>query len=165
MHDAQRHVYYDDTYHEWYVTLLFKNPPGRIQRKQWRYKNRILPDFQSFFSNAALKSQKNAWYYNADYLKMGNIVEKTNFYYPSDDSLIFQKRQLMGDTSHCYCGVVNESYTLSMAPQAVLVDCIDTATKLLVEYKEEKKSFSLDVTLESGLVLKFLDNGDIMQTL
>ena len=95
---------------------------------------------------------------------MGNIVEKTNFYYPCDDSLIYQKRQIMGDLEKKYCGAVNASYTLAMGPNVVLADMVDNAMKLLVEYKDDY-GFALNVTQETGLVLKFLDNGDVMQTI
>jgi hypothetical protein len=70
----------------------------------------------------------------------------------------------MGDLEKKYCGIVNLSYTLAMGPNKVLADMVDNAMKLLVEYKEDE-SFALNVTMETGLVLKFLDNGDVMQTI
>lgn len=74
----------------------------------------------------------------------------------------------MGDQEQRYCGAVNSSFSLSMAQHSVLVDLVNYPTKLLVEYKLNEASqpmgFSLNLTQESGLVLKFMDNGDIMQS-
>lgn len=45
MQDSTRLTFYDEEYDALYLAVVYKNPPGRILRKQWKYKDRILPDF------------------------------------------------------------------------------------------------------------------------
>lgn len=40
--------FYDHTYDQFLIALVYKNPPGRILRKQWKYQDKILPNLQYF---------------------------------------------------------------------------------------------------------------------
>lgn len=66
---------------------------------------------------------------------MGNIQEKSKYFYPNDQSVIYSKRQKFGDNLQEICGVLAESYSLTMGPDLTYIDLKLNHNKVLVDYK------------------------------
>ena len=75
------------------ISLYFKNPPGRLLRRQWTASPRIFPDFQewaAYFKDANGSGNENAAreYYDIKADKVGLLNSRTKFSFPSDNSII-----------------------------------------------------------------------------
>ena len=86
--DSQRISHYDEEHDRLFLIIFYKNPSGRILRKQWRYNDKILPNLQYFYKMKSANHED--LFYDEDCLKLGNISEKLKYLYPNDLSLICQ---------------------------------------------------------------------------
>ena len=80
------------------VSIFFKNPPGRLLRRQWTNPVKVLPDFASWkklikeegipvMSDQLLDIQND---------RVGVIRQNTKFSYPSDNSMIRVDKYTIG---------------------------------------------------------------------
>ena len=80
------------------LALYFKNPPGRLLRKQWSYPLKTLPDFQTW---RAFVKQDGCPFDSGDLLdidptKVGVIRTNTKYSFPCDNSLIRVEKHVVG---------------------------------------------------------------------
>jgi hypothetical protein len=79
------------------LALYFKNPPGRLLRRQWSHPLRVTPDFNTWKGYV-----KEGVKFNSEDLidiessKVGVIRTNTKYSYPSDNSLIRVEKLLIG---------------------------------------------------------------------
>jgi hypothetical protein len=80
------------------LALYFKNPPGRLLRRQWSHALRSAPDFQTWkeFVKGAGLHLDNDNMIDIDPEKVGVIRTNTKYSYPSDNSLIRAEKHLIG---------------------------------------------------------------------
>ena len=72
------------------LSIFFKNPPGRLLRRQWTHPVKVLPDFSQWKN---LIKQDGIPVMSEDLLdiqndKVGVIRTNTKFSYPSDNSMM-----------------------------------------------------------------------------
>lgn len=75
------------------IALYFKNPPGRLLRKQWTASQKIFPDFQewaTYVNDPENKTDENdnREYYDIRADKVGLLNCRTKYSFPSDNSII-----------------------------------------------------------------------------
>jgi hypothetical protein len=81
------------------LALYFKNPPGRLLRRQWTYPVKVFPDFATWrtFVKHDEKSQFNpSELYDINPLNVGVIRTNTKYSYPCDNSLIRVQKHIIG---------------------------------------------------------------------
>ena len=72
------------------ISMFFKNPPGRLMRRQWTQPIRVFPDFSEWrkfvkIEQARLESEKLLDISNDH---VGVLRANTKFSFPSDNSVI-----------------------------------------------------------------------------
>lgn len=80
------------------VSMYFKNPPGRLIRKQWTHPVRTLPDFadwREFIKGQETKVEKDNLL-DIDNDKVGVLRTNTKFSFPSDNSVIRVEKHNVG---------------------------------------------------------------------
>ena len=152
------------------VAVLFRTPPGRIIRKAWKSPWKVFPSFSQYL-NIFEKSEFEQ-FYNIDPSLVGCIKERTKIMYPADNSVIKMiEYQIAGKNSEFtenpffprfrpivykddwYFGIrtsVNNEFWASFDGEKILAEI--TESGLEVTY-----------TLDSGLIVKFLPTGEILQ--
>ena len=71
------------------LALYFKNPPGRLLRRQWTYPLKVFPDFQTWRKYVKQDSVSVAdSLYEIEQSKVGVLRSNTKYCYPSDNSII-----------------------------------------------------------------------------
>ena len=78
---------YDDINHALMLSLYFKNPPGRIIRKQWTYQADAFPELDAYLQLSS-KPSLDKEYFDIDSAKFGEIKHNEKLMLPSDDSVI-----------------------------------------------------------------------------
>ena len=159
--DSHTLTHYDEDYDRLYLIVVFKNPPGRILRRQWFYEDKIVPNLQYFYKMKEVSDKKT--YYDEDCLKLGNISEKTKYLYPNDLSLIIQRKLQYGETQINSNVFFNTSHTMGIDQNPtpfIWLRLAECGSRLVIEQTSEMAS---TLTLAHGLTLKFLHNGDILQ--
>lgn len=82
------------------LSIYFKNPPGRLLRRQWTHELRTAPDFQTW--RTFIKHDPQAVHFDGanlidiDPAKVGVIRANTKYSYPCDNSLIRSEKHLIG---------------------------------------------------------------------
>jgi len=79
------------------LAVYFKNPPGRLLRRQWSHPMRVTPDLQTWrtFIKSGLKFDGSDLL-DIDSSKVGVIRTNTKYSYPCDNSLIRVEKHLIG---------------------------------------------------------------------
>ena len=140
------------------------------------------------------RNYKNDFYYDIDYQIIDHIYEKVKLMYPDDDSVIICPKYQIGNEIHYHYKVYKENVIFGIRnpvektnPFSEFWAVFENQTKLMVEMEKEydpniqnsnleenkdnlspreeiyKATFSL--TLQNSLIVKFLANGDILQTI
>jgi hypothetical protein len=80
------------------LSMYFKNPPGRLLRRQWSHPLRTAPDFNSWrcFVKGSGLEFKGEDLIDIDGSKVGVIRSNTKYLYPCDNSLIRVEKLLIG---------------------------------------------------------------------
>lgn len=71
--------------------MYYKNPPGRILRKQWSAEWKVFPNIENWinhFKESKDGNLTNNLFYDVDYQLIGDINERTKYMFPNDNSLI-----------------------------------------------------------------------------
>ena len=80
------------------VSIFYKNPPGRLLRRQWTHPIRVMPDFsewKNFVKSEDIVIDKNRML-NISNDKVGVMRCNTKFSFPSDNSIIRIDRYNVG---------------------------------------------------------------------
>lgn len=159
-----------------YLLIYYKNPPGRIFRKKWTAEWRVLPNLENWILHFKTNeiNTKNEIFYDLDYEMIGNIYERKKFLFPNDNSVILCTKYKINDEITVRYKVLKENMvfgiksSLNLGNQFSDLWCVfNNQTRMIVEmenFSSEIKS-NLTLSISNGLIVKFLPNGDIYQTL
>lgn len=82
------------------LALYFKNPPGRLLRRQWTYPMKVIPDYSTWRNyikqDASGSSFDSENLYDIDPSKVGVMRTSSKYSYPCDNSLIRAEKHLIG---------------------------------------------------------------------
>lgn len=167
---------YNDRDDNLYLIVYFKNPPGRVFRKKWTAEWRVLPNLENWILN--FKSNeinlKNEIFYDLDYELIGNIFERKKFLFPNDNGVILCSKYKINDELAIRYKVIKEDMVFGIKSSLVLgpnfsdLWCVfNNQTRMMVEMENFNNEYKATLTLSmlNGLIVKFLPNGDIYQTL
>jgi hypothetical protein len=98
------------------LALYFKNPPGRIIRKQWTYESRNFPELESFI-RMGVKPSLEKTFLDIDGSKFGEIKHNEKSMLPSDDSVIHTSKIKFGNRSVGRSYVVKDNLTFGIREQ------------------------------------------------
>ena len=77
------------------LSVYFKNPPGRLLRRQWTAEPRVFPEFGEWAdhiaeteSSSTTATESNSKYYEIPVHKVGVLKNRTKYSFPSDNSII-----------------------------------------------------------------------------
>ena len=107
------------------ISLYYKNPPGRLLRRQWTAEPRIFPDFQewsSFFRDAQTKPVEDGKFFDIKADKVGLLNCRTKYSFPSDNSIIrvdkFQSSQKRIGESQ----ITKDNFTFGLHERKQVID-------------------------------------------
>ena len=152
------------------VAVLFRTPPGRIIRKAWRSRWRVCPNFSQYL-NMFEKSDLES-FFNIDPKLVGCIKERVKIMYPADNSVIKMieyhvagrnKEFSENSWSPRFRGIVfKDNWYFGVRKGS---NCEFWARfgdeRILAEMTEN--GLELTFTMDSGLLIKFLPSGEILQ--
>ena len=102
------------------LALQFRNPPGRILRKQWKAPYIVMPDFENWMehfmaegetppTNILSPEEAKMRLIDVDDHKVGHISEKIKFLYPSDNSVIRAASTTISNEKHARVRVLKDN--------------------------------------------------------
>ncbi|EGR33457.1 hypothetical protein IMG5_051980 [Ichthyophthirius multifiliis] len=152
-----------------YLCMYFKNPPGRILRNKWTQKFQTIPSLENWIKY--VKDDKlnfeNQTFYNLDDQKVGNIHEKIKYIYPNDNSVILGNSFQVGNQLYYRYKVLKEGVIFGIREniykKANFWAYFDNRSILNAEI-DQNQNIDFTFTLKNGLIVKFLANGDVIQT-
>jgi hypothetical protein len=152
------------------LVVLFRTPPGRIIRKSWKSPWKVCPNFAQYLSTFEKTEAEN--FYSIDPKLVGSIKERVKIMYPADNSVIkmieyhiSSKRQEFSESpwspryrpivykDNWYFGVRNtgkSEFWARFEKQSILAEM-------------NENGLELNFTMDSGLLVKILPNGEILQ--
>ena len=98
------------------VALFFKNPPGRLLRRQWTNPVRVFPDFAEWQkvvkSDGVSVLHENMLDIHND--KVGVIRSNTKFSFPSDNSMIRVDKYNVGQRRFGETQIIKDNYVFGI---------------------------------------------------
>lgn len=158
------------------VALYYRNPPGRVLRRKWSAEWKTLPNLENWiaFFKGSEANMRNEQFYDIDYQRIGNLHERAKVMYPTDNSLIVATKYSVGEREHLRYKVIKEGVVFGLQDAhdglTVFWACFDEGVSLTaaLDVPAEAESpapprASFNLTLRSGLVLRFMPTGDVVQ--
>ncbi len=139
------------------LVLYFKNPPGRLCRRQWTGKLKTLPSFsiwKKFFKDAPenLPSESLA----LDNQREGFLRLNTKFAYPSDDSMIRVDKCLVGSRRIGSSMVLKDNFIMGVRERVELFNANAGEEEEFLSreaYLDKDRRCEMWMTFENGLKL------------
>lgn len=168
---------YNDRDDNLFLMIYYKNPPGRIFRKKWTSEWRVLPNLENWilYFKTNENNIKNEIFYDLDYEAIGNITERKKFMFPNDSGVIICTKYKVNDEIAIRYKVVKENMVFGIKPSLTLgfefseMWCLfNNQTRMMVEmesFNSNEYKATLTLSMVNGLIVKFLPNGDIYQTI
>jgi len=141
------------------LALYFRNPPGRILRKQWTCPWRVLPNLENWINHFRNNDRNftNEFFYDIDYHVVENLHERIKLMYPNDQSVIMCSQFKVGDQSYNHYRILKENLTFGIRnsineknPYSELWAVFENQTKLLVEMEKEGKEQIGGLSIQSS---------------
>ena len=106
------------------IALFFKNPPGRLMRKQWTHPIRVFPDFSEWrqFSREEQTPLENDRLLNISNDKVGVLRVNTKFSFPSDNSVIRVEKYNVGQRRMGESRIVKDNFTFGVRERKDVFD-------------------------------------------
>lgn len=99
------------------LSVFFKNPPGRLLRRQWTETPKVFPDFPEWkqhIKDSVALPEENQRFLDIPVDRVGVLRNKTKFSFPSDNSIIrvdkFYARQKRQAVSH----IIKDNFTFGL---------------------------------------------------
>lgn len=153
---------YNDRDDNLQIAFYFRNPPGRILRRKWSAEWKVIPNLENwvnFFKNNETNLRCES-FYDMDYETIGNLHERCKVMYPSDNSLIMCSKYEVGGVEHLRYKIMKESVVFGIEEECFWCNLEDGVR---VSVQLDEGSACLNVTLQDGLVVRFMGNGDVIQ--
>ena len=106
------------------IALFFKNPPGRLMRKQWTHPIRVFPDFSEWrqFTREEQTPLENDRLLNISNDKVGVLRVNTKFSFPSDNSVIRVEKYNVGQRRMGESKIVKDNFTFGVRERKDVFD-------------------------------------------
>ncbi|OMJ77048.1 hypothetical protein SteCoe_23447 [Stentor coeruleus] len=152
------------------LCMYFRTPPGRIIRKAWKTKWKVCPNYCQFLN--MFHDKESNVFYDIDPNLVGPIKERSKIMYPADNSVIKMIEYHAGPRKNYY----DENLLRPRYRPIVYKDgwyfgirkhggnefwANFDKERILAEMGEN--GLELNFTLESGLIVKILPGGEILQ--
>lgn len=161
LHDPDVYTHYYARDDSLLVAVLFKPRPRRHATHTWTSEWRLRPRFKDW--DSALKDKLTTRFLDIDENLTGRLWEQVTYYYPADSSVIRATRYAAGPKKEVIAkttAVLKDEVTLGLRGQELQV-LFQEQVRLLCEVGEKGASFT--VLTPSGLTLKVLPDGSILQ--
>ena len=76
------------------ISLFFKNPPGRILRRQWTAESRVFPEFNEWLQLEDLQFGSQL---DIKQDRVGGIRQNSKLSFPSDNSIIRVEKYMIAN--------------------------------------------------------------------
>ena len=97
------------------VSIYFKNPPGRLLRRQWTAEPRVFPEFSEWSDHlsdtlSVSTSAESSRYYEIPVQKVGLLKNQTKFSFPSDNSIIRVDKYYAGQKRMAVSHIIKDNF-------------------------------------------------------
>lgn len=102
------------------VSLFFKNPPGRLLRRQWTQPVAVFPDFSEWHKHikgtgAAAKLDGSQQFLDIPADRVGVLKSNTKFSFPSDNSIIRVDKYHAGQKRMGASTIIKDNFTFGIS--------------------------------------------------
>lgn len=97
------------------ISVYFKNPPGRLLRRQWTAEPRVFPEFSEWSdhisdSQSASTSAESNQYYEIPVQRVGLLKNSTKYSFPSDNSVIRVDKYYAGQRRMAVSHIIKDNF-------------------------------------------------------
>jgi len=109
------------------VSMFFKNPPGRLLRRQWTQPAKVFPDFAEWNSLLEKTSSKEDEDKLQEFLdipahKVGVLKSNTKFSFPSDNSIIRVDKYYAGQKRMGESQIIKDNFVFGLCERKEVYD-------------------------------------------
>ena len=161
IHDPDVYTHYYARDDSLLVAVVYKPRPRRHQTRTWTSDCRLRPRLKDW--DPSLKEKLPLRFLDIDENLTGRLWEQVTYFYPADSSVIRSTQYTSGPTNtiHKTTIVLKDEMTLNLRGNELQV-VFEEQVRLLCELEE--LGTSLTVLLPSGLTVKVMKDGSVLQT-